>query len=252
MHDSPPWLLFVHQLPPKPDYLRVKVRRRLRAIGAALVKNTIYVRPNDDESLEDLEWLREEVEAAGGTALIAEAAFVHGISDEEIQAMLDAECATAGAGEDDAAVTDEVAPGSVWVTRQGVFVDRIASAWLVRRFIDPEARFKFVAARGYRPRPGELRFDMVGGEYTHAGEDCTFQTLLRRFGLGDPALAAVGEVVHDIDCKDQKFGRPETAGIAGLLRAVADAHANDGDRLDRGFPLFDDLYAFFSSRRSAP
>jgi hypothetical protein len=248
MPDSPRWLLFVHQIPPKPDYLRVKVRRRLKAIGAALVKNTIYVRPNDDESLEDLQWLREEIESAGGSALIAEASFVEGISDEEIQAMIDAESTEFVESERD--TPDRVEPGRVWVTRQGVFVDRIASAWLIRRFIDSESRFKFVAARGYRPRAGELRFDMVGAEYSHVGEDCTFQTLLRRFGLNDAALDAVGEVVHDIDCKNEKFARPETAGISGLLRGIADANQNDEDRLDRGFPLFDDLYAFFGSRRS--
>jgi hypothetical protein len=245
MPDSPRWLLFVHQLPPRPDYFRVKVRRRLKQIGAALVRNTMYVRPNDDESLEDFQWLRVEIEQAGGTALIAEATFIEGITDEEIEAMLDTT--------DDAERTEEterVEPGRVWVTRQGVFVDRIASAWLIRRFIDPESRFKFVPARGYKPRPGELRFDMAGAEYTHVGEDCTFQTLVKRFGLDDRALEAVGEVVHDIDCKDDKYDRPETAGIHGLLRAVADANANDEDRLDRGFPLFDDLYGFFSSRRT--
>src|SRR5579885_3422278 len=91
MAASPAWLLFLHQLPPKPDYLRVKVRRRLKTLGAALVKNTVYVLPNSDESLEDFEWLREEITAAGGSAIIAEADFVDGISDEEVEAMLHAE-----------------------------------------------------------------------------------------------------------------------------------------------------------------
>ena len=91
MPDSSRWLLLLHQLPPKPDYLRVKVRRRLAGIGAALVKNSVYVLPNTAESLEDFQWLRQEIEAADGSALIAEAAFVEGISDEEIEAMLVAE-----------------------------------------------------------------------------------------------------------------------------------------------------------------
>jgi len=251
MPDSPGWLLFLHQLPPKPDYLRVKVRRRLRGLGAALIKSTVYVLPNNDESLEDFEWLREEIEAEGGSALIAEAAFVAGISDEEIQSMLDAERPTAeGDDQPSAEAAEQVEPGRVWVTREGVFVDRIASAWLIRRFIDPESRFKFVSGRGYRPRAGELRFDMVGGEYTHVGEDCTFQTLLERFGLRDRALAAIGEVVHDIDCKDEKYGRPETAGIFGVLRGIAEGNAGDEARLERGFPVFDDLYAFYRGRRS--
>ena len=250
MHASNvPWLVFLHQLPPKPDYLRVKVRRRLKGLGAALLKNTVYVLPNTGEALEDFQWLREEIVAEGGTALIAEASFVEGISEEEIHAMLDT--ARSNDATADAPVTEPagVEPGQTWVTRQGVFVDRIASAWLIRHAIDPKARFKFVPARGYKPRPDELRFDMVGAEYTHAGEDCTFQTLIRRFGLDDRALSAIGEVVHDIDCKDEKFGRPETAGVLGLLRGIADGTDDDNARLERGFHVFEDLYAFYSSRR---
>src|SRR4051812_20118305 len=233
MADTPAWLLFLHQLPPKPDYLRVKIRRRLRGLGAALVKNTVYVLPHSDESLEDFQWLREEITAAGGSAIIAEADFIEGVSDEEIEAMLNAERSNDEPGDESArpAAVDDIGRGRVWVTRQGVFVDRIASAWLIRRFIDEDARFKFVPARGYRPRAGELRFDMVGAEYTHTGEDCTFQTLLKRFALEDRALRAVGEVVHDIDCKDEKFGRAETAGILGLLRGIADGSDRDEARL---------------------
>ena len=252
MSDSPPWLLFLHQLPPKPDYLRVKVRRRLKGIGAALVKSTVYVLPNNDESLEDFQWLREEIEAAGGTALVAEAAFIAGISDEEIQAMLDAEAPGSDERQSEANVSEALTPGNVWVTRSGVFVDRIASAWLIRRFIDPKARFKFVPARGYKPRAGELRFDMVGAEYTHVGEDCTFQTLLQRFDLDDHALDAIGEVVHDIDCKDETFARPETAGVHGLLRGIAEATDDDDLRLDRGAAVFENLYAFYRGRRRTP
>src|SRR6266705_2667358 len=85
------WLLFIHQLPPKPDYLRVKVRRRLRRLGAVAVKHTVYLLPNTDEAVEDFHWLREEIEAEGGSAVIAEAAFVEGLSDEEVVAMLETE-----------------------------------------------------------------------------------------------------------------------------------------------------------------
>jgi hypothetical protein len=250
MNDSPKrfaqarWLLLIHQLPPKPDYLRVKMRRRLSRMGAALLKNTVYVLPNGPEALEDFTWLAREIHAAGGSAMVCEARFVEGVSDEEIEAMLHAESAGAPA-EGDQEGPDRVAPGRTWVTREGVFVDRIGSAWLIRRFIDPEARFKFVPARGYRPEPGELRFDMYEAEYTHEGERCTFQTLLARFGLGDPALEAVGEIVHDIDCKDEQFGRPETQGVARLLRGIADDTPHDAERLERGSRLFDDLYAAF-------
>jgi hypothetical protein len=142
--------------------------------------------------------------------------------------------------------------GRVWVTRQGVHVDRIASAWLIRRFVDPEARFKFVAAKGYQPAPGELRFDMFEAEFTHQGDQCTFEILLRRAGLDEPALHAIGEIVHDIDLKDAKFNRDEAAGIASLIAGIARAQPRDEDRLAQGFALFENLYASFRSRRRAP
>jgi len=130
----------------------------------------------------------------------------------------------------------------MWVTREGVYVDRIASAWLIRRFIDPPARFKFVTPEGYRPQPGELRFDMFEAEYTHEGEACTFEMLTTRFGLTDPALRAIGEIVHDIDYKEPTFGRPETAGVERLLSGIARQHAEDTARLTLGAALFDALY----------
>ena len=243
------WLLFIHQLPPKPDYLRVKIRRRLRKLGAIAIKQTVYALPSSEEALEDLEWLRREIEAEGGTAVIAEAEFVGGISDEELEAMLKTERATGGV-EDAAAAVHQVEPGRTWVTRQNVHVDRIASAWLIRRYIDAAARFKFVTARGYRPKRGELRFDMYEAEYTHVGENCTFQTLVRQFGLRDTALRAIGEVVHDIDCKDNQFNRPETGGISGLISGIVEAHKDDHARIERGAAVLDDLYAFFRKQRA--
>lgn len=242
------WLLLIHQLPPKPDYLRVKVRRRLRGVGAVPLKNTVYVLPNTDEAIEDLTWIVREIESEGGSAMLCEARFLDGIGDEEVTAMLNAERSEVGDDERPDSV-DSVEPNQTWVTREGVFVDRMASAWLIRRFIDPGARFKFVPARGYVAKPGELRFDMFNAEYTHEGERCTFQTLVRRFALSDRALRAVGEIVHDIDCKDEQFGRPETRGIMRLLRGIADSTTSDTERLERGAALFDDLYASFKSAR---
>ena len=242
------WLLLITQLPPKPDYLRVKVRRRLRRLGAVPIKQTVYALPHSDESLEDFQWLRQEIESDGGSAIIAEAAWVEGLSDEELDAMLVTERGE-DADTDDRTPADTVEPGRTWVTREGVHVDRMASAWLIRRFIDPEARIKFVPARGDKPRPRELRFDMVDAQYTHVGEDCTFQTLVRRFGLRDRALTAIGEVVHDIDCKDERFGRAETAGIAGVIRGIVSAQPDDHARLERGAAIFDDLHAYFQARR---
>ena len=239
------WLLFIHRLPPKPDYLRVKVARRLKKLGAVSIKKTVYALPAGDEALEDFEWLRREVEAEGASAVIAEAEFIAGISSDELAAMFGLQ-RTSGATAPQAARPERVKAGSVWVTRADVHIDRIASAWLIRRFIDKRARLKFVTAKAYRPAAGELRFDMYDAEFTHVGADCTFQTLIRRFNLRDRALTVIGEIVHDIDFKDDQFGRSETAGTAAMIGAIAESTPRDLNRIERGSILFDDLYAFFS------
>jgi len=136
-----------------------------------------------------------------------------------------------------------------WVTRQGVYVDRIASAWLIRRFIDPDARFKFVSGKGYRPADGELRFDMYEAEFTHEGDKCTFEVLLERGALKDPALRAIAEIIHDIDLKDDKFGRTEVAGIRTLIEGISVATKDDSERIARGTEVFNNLYEYFKKRR---
>jgi len=137
--------------------------------------------------------------------------------------------------------------GALWVTRAGVFVDRIASAWLIRRFIDRKARFRFVTTTRYSPRGNELRFDMFQAEYTHRGDRCTFEVLLEEFDLMSPALRAIAEIVHDIDLKDERYNRPETEGISQLLHGLALAEPNDTKRLSAGAQIFDSLHAQFST-----
>lgn len=300
------WLLLLHHIPPTPLYLRAQVLRRLKQIGALPLKRSAYLLPDEDETREDLEWVRREVEAGGGSAWIFRVQGVAGLADGEAEqafrdlrerdyaAILDEARALAtslrgkhATSPDDArrALRKLVAkletlrridwfeaPGRVevesivttienklgapegkpetgaaraklWVTRRGVKSDRMASAWLIRRFIDPEARFAFVDAAAYRHDGRALRFDMYDGEYTHEGERCTFEVLLERFGLGDAALAAIGEVIHDIDCKEIKHARPETAGVAVMLEGIAARHADDNKRLEESGPLFDALHA---------
>jgi hypothetical protein len=135
----------------------------------------------------------------------------------------------------------------VWVTRRGVGVDRIASAWLIKRWIDPDAHFKFVAGKGYVPEKREIRFDMFEAEFTHEGDLCTFEVLARMAREDDAALRSIAEIVHDIDLKDGKFGRPETQGIANLLAGISIALDDDNRRIERGSALFEDLYRFFSA-----
>ncbi|HKF72541.1 MAG TPA: chromate resistance protein ChrB domain-containing protein [Stellaceae bacterium] len=139
--------------------------------------------------------------------------------------------------------------GRIWVTRQGVHVDRIACAWLIRRFIDADARFKFVNAKSYKREPGELRFDMFEAEFTHEGERCSFEVMLERFGLVDPALSAIAELVHDIDLKDEKYDRPETSGLAHLILGLCMGERDDETRIARGGQLFDYFYDYFRRKR---
>ncbi|MBL8800524.1 MAG: chromate resistance protein [Planctomycetes bacterium] len=318
MATSPPrWLLLIHQVPPKPDYLRVKVRRRLQQIGAVAVKSTVYVLPTGDQSLEDFEWVLREIIEAGGQGAICEAGFVGGLSEVDVEALFRAERASdyesiaieAGAllgnpsfhesrtevetalarlrkrhdqvrsidylGAPEASVAESLLReiqarldaggsagtankkekrvsdrpvGKTWVTRKGVYIDRIASAWLIRRFIDPKAKFKFVPGRGRKPAKNELRFDMFEGEYTHEGQRCTFEVLLERFALRDPALLAIAEVIHDLDIKDEKFQRPETTGIEQVIAGIAMTNKEDSVRIERGSAVFDDLYAYLSRK----
>jgi hypothetical protein len=318
------WLLLIHQLPTKPAYLRVKVWRRLQALGAVAVKNTVYVLPAGEQAQEDFEWLLKEISEGGGEGMICEARLIDGLSDDDVRGSFNAARSTdfdalakearsleAAMGVDGAAsnasevrsklarLRAEVArvaaidffgangretiegllggieaklreeqamvedqherateksaadafKGKVWVTRRGVYVDRIASAWLIRRFIDPDARFKFVSAKGYVPEPGEVRFDMYEGEVTHEGDRCTFEVLLGRAGLEDRALRAIGEIVHDIDLKDAKFARAEASGIASVIESIAAANKDDERRLERGAAVLDDLYELFRRKR---
>jgi len=136
--------------------------------------------------------------------------------------------------------------GRRWVTRPRPHVDRIASAWLIKRFVDPAAEFVF-APPDQIPADA-IPFDMAGVEFGHHGEDCTFETLLRRTGLRDRKLAVLAEIVHEADIKDQKFAREEARGIDLALRALLSAIKDDHEALAQGMTLFDGLYATAGER----
>ena len=92
---------------------------------------------------------------------------------------------------------------------------------------------------------GVLRFDMYHGEFTHEGNRCTFEVLLDRFGLDEPALRAVADLVHDIDCKEDKYARPETPGVAAIVDGIRRSEMDDATRLEQGTILFQGLYHGF-------
>ena len=131
------------------------------------------------------------------------------------------------------------------MTRKGIHVDRMATAWAVRRFIDTDAKFKFVPAKGYKCAADEISFDMFEADFTHEGDSCSLEVLLSRTGVHDADLAPIAEIVHDIDLKDAKFQRPETSGIGRLIDGIAMSHKDDDARLTRAAAVFDDLYEYF-------
>jgi hypothetical protein len=318
------WLLLIHQIPPKPNYLRIKIGRRLQRLGAVAIKNSVYVLPRTDQAHEDFEWVAREIVKGGGEASVCEARFVEGLSDDQIEALftvareadyleiakkarelggspkrgrrIDEErrgeleaglarlrkrlsdvsaidfFAASGSQAAEAILAEieerlrrppaeppraEVPPAAsrdvharTWVTRKGIHVDRMASAWLIRRFIDPQASFKFVPGKGYRPELGELRFDMFEAEFTHDGDRCTFEVLLQRFELDDAGLKPIAQIVHDIDLKDSKFTRPEAFGLDRLIAGICMANRDDEARLAQGCALFDGLYEYFRKKRA--
>ncbi len=312
------WLLLIHAIPPKPAYFRAKVGRRLAAVGAVPLKNSVYVMPHAERTLEDLQWIARQIKTEGGDATLVEAHLVEGLRDNQVEAIF-----RKARDEDYAALTAEVRKvhlaasrkkradhrpdvemarvhkrlaeicaidffdakgrataeaavrelealvahpseravqlprvkasayrGRVWVTRQNVHVDRIASAWLVQRFIDPKARFKFVLGKEYRAARNEVVFDMFEGEFTHVGDASTFEVLVERFGLTAAGLDRIAEIIHDIDVKDGKFGRNETAGVAAVIAGIARVEAKDLARIAVGGALLDALLADLAGKRA--
>ncbi len=135
--------------------------------------------------------------------------------------------------------------GRVWATRPRPGVDRMASAWLIARFIDPKARFVFASSPDAAPR-GALPFDMFGVEFSHQGERCTFETLCAMFGIDDPAVERVGAIVHDLDLKDERYQAPETPTIGAVIEGLQLSIADDAALLAQGRTLFESLYRAFS------
>ena len=128
--------------------------------------------------------------------------------------------------------------GRLWITRPRPGVDRMASAWLIRRFIDRQARFGFAADRDLVPEPG-VPFDMFGVEFSHHAEGCTFETLCSVFGIDGPAFSRIAAIVHDLDLKDSKFGAPECSTVSAMIEGLQLAYQHDDALLEQGMTLFE-------------
>lgn len=328
---KPDWILLIHQLPPKPTSLRVRVWRKLQRIGAVAIKSSVYVLPFNEKTHEDFQWLKQEIETAGGEAAVFRAGAVEGATDDEIiknfkferdeeYARLAAELDTltgalkeqkrngslsvervgqyetgldrlhaeleriistdffnagknasavaaykrcqktlrsaldreplrmdGGKTKDSTALARADYQGKRWVTRRNIHIDRLASAWLIKRFVDERPRFYFVS-EGERV-DGGIHFDMFEAEFTHVGEDCTFETLLSSFGLAnDKSLCEIAEIVHDIDLKDAKFNRSEAKGLDVTVRGMSKLLGDDRKLLVQCRFIFDGLYEQFGGK----
>lgn len=136
--------------------------------------------------------------------------------------------------------------GKTWQTRPRPEIDRVGSAWLLRKFIDPEAKFVFASDP---PTHGDIiPFDMLDVEFSHHGDCCTFETLIRRFDIDDKAARKIGEMIHDADLDDAKFQRVECVGIDRVLKGWGKTGMRDDEILARGFACFDGLYEFLQRR----
>jgi hypothetical protein len=307
----------------------VRIWRKLQKLGAVSIKNSVYVLPANDKTHEDFQWLKQEIESAGGEAAVFRADSVEGATDAEIVAAFrqarDDEYAELTAGLDGLAgsireqtkgkhlsagrlaahetelerlhaelerviVNDffeakgraravsayersqkairaaqtpipKTAPKSGkrdhlavhdyqrrrWVTRRNIHIDRLASAWLIKQFIDKHPRFYFMAEG--ETVENAIPFDMFGAEFTHHGDDCTFETMLKRFGLTDvKGLRELGEIVHDIDLKDDKFHRLEAAGVKALIDGLSETIPDDRKRLQQASGIFDALFRLLDNQ----
>jgi hypothetical protein len=315
------WVVFSYSLPSASrSSPRVAVWRRLRALGAAGTKDGVYVLPGRDDCVEAFQWLAQEVEQEGGSALVMRVERFEGMPDASVVDLFqrartrdyeELETQTAELeravtatkrprAEDTARLHDRLerlrrrhadfaridyfenpaggrasarliaisrllAPDRPseakiptaavsdyrhkrWVTRPHPHVDRLACAWLIRRFVNPRAVIRYSDAAA----PGEVAFDMSHGEFGHRGNLCTFETMVRAFKLDDAGLRAAAEIVHEIDLRDGRYARPETPGIEAVLRGWAGLPDAECER--RGVALFDALYTALAkpARRTAP
>jgi hypothetical protein len=314
---DPDWLLLLFFLPAKQAQARVQAWRRLQRIGAVSLKNSAYALPHSSESREDFEWIRNEIVAAGGQAMVLVArAPDRATSDEIVEcfrgargrdyqalaavasrilkktnatragstrreltqgvrrlrerfaetvsrdffaapereevegllAMLDPQRrAPQKRGSENARANAADFQGKAWLTRPRPGVDRMSSAWLIRRFIDPDATFVFGDTDN---APLAIPFDTFQAEFGHHGSHCTFETLAERFAIRDPAIQKIGRIVHDLDLKETTYGEPETATIGRLVEGLRRAHSSDDVLLRSGIEMFEALYQSMTGTQS--
>jgi hypothetical protein len=303
------WLLLLSFFPAKRAHARVQAWRRLHRIGAVSLKHSAYVLPHSAESREDFEWIRNEIAAAGGEAMVlvtlAPDQSVHDDIVDTFRATrredfkvlaaaaatllkktsgkraADARSLTQGVRRlrerfdetvrldffetpereavaallaqlnehtgreramrsSPATVVDAIDfRDKVWLTRPRPGVDRMSSAWLIQRFIDPSARFVFTDVA---TTPSAIPFDTFDAEFGHHGTHCTFETFCERFGITDRAVRHIGRIVHDLDLKEQTYAEADTETIGRLVDGLRRAQPEDDALLRSGIEMFEALY----------
>jgi hypothetical protein len=300
---STTWLLLLYSLPMKRTSARVNLWRKLKRFGAVQLKTSAYVLPDNPAQYERLQWLSEEICAAGGDATLIRVAEIEGMDNFAIVRLFNearkadyheliAACRRQGSAKrkhgelateleklhrqfleikeldyfkcpsaDDARMAlqrleklvhpkgrtpapPRLSPqkfaGRKWLTRPRPGIDRAGSAWLIRKFIDARAQFVFATERPAHPEA--IPFDMADVEFSHHGEDCTFETLVKRFGISDRSVRDIAEMVHDADLEDGKFQRNECIGINAVLSGWAKTKMSDAELLMKGIECFEGLY----------
>ena len=306
-----PLLLLLVGVPPTPSSLRVRVWRRLRALGAVPLKRSAYLLPDTPDRYEDFQWLAQEIQREGGDATLIRVQQIENASADDVRRMfheprnadykkiaaryrkvlqsLEAKSPArlaqlheelgrlakdqeriraidffdAPGGAEVRRLEEAIAMrtrrpetirreerptldlstlrGRRWVTRPRPHIDRLASAWLIKRFIDPGAEFLFTPPAQF-PKDA-VPFDAPGVELSHHGEDCTFETLMKRARLRDRRLVRIAEIVHEADLRDGKFPHEEARGIDVAVRALLAVSDDDHHVLAQGLALFEGLYA---------
>lgn len=315
------WIILIHQLPMKPEALRMSVWRDLQRVGAYSLKNSIYLLPKLFENYANLERIAFKIRENGGECYLLESEQIDGVDgkvlmayfksntdkiftklNSELEAFLeslkrisptedhlmkakhtiggllkkfedasqidffgseaqvkakkilskiDAQMATLHGGKKQPqikVVSKNNYAKRTWVTRSDIKVDRIASAWLIQNFIDPEARFKFVGEKKYKPKAKECCFDMFGGEFTHIGSLCTFEVLLKSFDIKDQSLESIAEIIHDLDFKDSKYELKETSTVETILRGIIKEYNDDLTRIEQASHFLKHLRISFQAK----
>jgi hypothetical protein len=306
INQSPTWIVLIHQLPVKPEALRMSVWRDLQKVGAYSLKNSIYLLPDLSENYSNLEKIAFKIRENGGECYLLKSDEIDGLDSKilkayfksnadkiftklnlELQAFLKSLRKISNSEDhlmnakhtigsllkkfEDASKIDFFGSEArerakkylskidehmsilhginkkpqikivsknnyskrIWVTRSDIKVDRIASAWLIQNFIDPQARFKFVSDKNYKQKNKECCFDMFGGEFTHIDNLCTFEVLLKSFDIQDQGLESLAEIIHDLDFKDEKYELKETSTVETILNGIIREYNDDLTRIEQ-------------------